>query len=127
MQGLLYLLTGIWPILHMTSFMAVTGPKTDLWLVKTMGAVLAATGIVMLRSLKLRRIPKSVALLGFTISAVLFFADVHYTSTGTISNIYLFDAFLEMIFAAGWAYYFSLAERTDFAHIEENLPAMSNR
>jgi hypothetical protein len=30
-QGVYFLLTGVWPIVHLPSFLAVTGPKTDLW------------------------------------------------------------------------------------------------
>lgn len=29
-QGTFYLATGIWPLVHIESFVAVTGPKTDL-------------------------------------------------------------------------------------------------
>jgi hypothetical protein len=29
-HGGFYLLTGVWPLVHMPSFLAVTGPKTDL-------------------------------------------------------------------------------------------------
>lgn len=107
-QGLVNLVTGLWPVFHIGSFMMVTGPKTDLWLVKTMGAVLAATGFVMLRSLKLKDVPFSIAFLGLSLSAVLFAADVHYASTGTISQIYLLDALMELIFAAGWGFFFIL-------------------
>jgi hypothetical protein len=32
-QGLYYLLSGLWPLLHLDSFIAITGPKTDLWMV----------------------------------------------------------------------------------------------
>ena len=34
-----FVVTGVWPIVHMRSFLAVTGPKTDLWLVKTIGVL----------------------------------------------------------------------------------------
>ena len=30
-QGVYYALTGIWPVVHIGSFMKVTGPKRDLW------------------------------------------------------------------------------------------------
>ena len=40
-QGAYFLATGIWPLLHLASFMRVTGPKTDRWLVKTVGALVA--------------------------------------------------------------------------------------
>jgi len=43
-QGLFYLTSGIWPLLDMPSFEAVTGRKTDKWLVKTVGLLVAVSG-----------------------------------------------------------------------------------
>jgi hypothetical protein len=39
-----YVWTGVWPIVHMRSFLAVTGPKVDLWLVRTVGLLVTAVG-----------------------------------------------------------------------------------
>ena len=47
-QGLYYVLSGLWPLAHMRSFTAVTGPKTDLWLVKTAGLLIASIGASLL-------------------------------------------------------------------------------
>jgi hypothetical protein len=38
LQALYYLATGLWPLVHLPSFEAVTGPKTDDWLVHMVGA-----------------------------------------------------------------------------------------
>src|SRR3954470_3170999 len=43
-QGLYFTLTGIWPILHLRSFEAITGRKRDRWLVKTVGGLIAVVG-----------------------------------------------------------------------------------
>jgi hypothetical protein len=43
-QAAYYCLTGIWPLLHLASFEAVTGPKTDDWLVKMVGLLAAVIG-----------------------------------------------------------------------------------
>ena len=40
-QAVYYILTGVWPLVHIRSFMAVTGPKTDLWLARTTGAAIS--------------------------------------------------------------------------------------
>jgi hypothetical protein len=40
-QGIYFFVFGIWPILSMSTFLKITGPKTDLWLVKTVGLILA--------------------------------------------------------------------------------------
>src|SRR5689334_22911224 len=47
-QGLYFLATGVWPLFHIESFLAVTGPKTDLWLVQTVAALLVVAGGVLL-------------------------------------------------------------------------------
>lgn len=48
-QALLYLATGLWPVIHLRSFLSVTGPKTDLWLVESFGLLIAAFGLVLHR------------------------------------------------------------------------------
>jgi hypothetical protein len=42
-QGIFYLLTGIWPLVSTNTFQKVTGPKQDLWLVRTAGVWIAKT------------------------------------------------------------------------------------
>lgn len=44
LQGLFYLATGVWPLIHIDSFLAVTGSKTDLWLVYTVGLLVSVVG-----------------------------------------------------------------------------------
>src|SRR5260370_35548482 len=43
-QGIYYVLAGLWPWIHLTSFLAVTGDKADLWLGQTVGALIVAIG-----------------------------------------------------------------------------------
>jgi hypothetical protein len=38
-------LGGLWPLVHLSSFEAVLGPKTDRWLVKTVCGLLIANGL----------------------------------------------------------------------------------
>ena len=49
-QGAYYVGSGLWPVLHMRSFEALTGPKTDRWLVRSYGVLTAAIGVVLLAS-----------------------------------------------------------------------------
>ena len=44
-QTLYYFITGIWPVADITSFMEVTGSKTDIWLVKTVAVLLFAISV----------------------------------------------------------------------------------
>lgn len=62
-QGLFYLITGIWPLLSINSFQKVTGPKFDLWLVKTVGALVTVIGSVLTLAGIRRHIPREIKLL----------------------------------------------------------------
>src|SRR4051812_33045349 len=46
-QALFYAATGVWSLLGIRSFQKVTGPKTDVWLVKTVGALVTVIGGVL--------------------------------------------------------------------------------
>ena len=105
-QGWYTLLTALWGILDIDSFMAVTGPKTDIWLVKTVSVVLAAVGICLISHRYVSSHAVPAILLGFFCSAGLGFIDVYYYAAGVISWVYLLDAFAEGLFAAFWVFLF---------------------
>jgi hypothetical protein len=102
-QGAYYLATGVWPLLHMRSFLAVTGPKTDLWLVKTVGALVGVIGVALLEAGRRGRVSRETALLAGGSAATLAAVDVVYVSRGRIPPVYLLDALPEMALAAAWA------------------------
>jgi hypothetical protein len=102
-QGLYYLVTGVWPLLSMRSFEAVTGAKTDRWLVKTVGVLVGVIGGVLMLSGRRRRVPLEPTLLATGSAAGLAAIDTIYASTGRISKIYLLDALAEVALLAGWA------------------------
>src|SRR3954451_22462608 len=88
-QGVYFAATGIWPIVDMRSFEAVTGPKVDKWLVRTVGLLVAAV-CGALRSGRARRaVPPEIAGLAIGQAAGLGRIDVIYASRGRISKIYL--------------------------------------
>jgi hypothetical protein len=101
-QGLFYVITGIWPIVHIDSFLFVTGPKHDLWLVQTVGALLAGIGIVMLLSTTEDRLGLTCKRLAIAIASVLAGADLLFAVRGIVSPVYLLDALVELLFLMGW-------------------------
>jgi hypothetical protein len=103
-QGAYYVLTGVWSLLHIDSFMAVTGPKTDIWLVKTVGVLVLVIGAVYLLAGRRRRFTPEVVLLGVGAALALGLVEVVYVSAGRISSIYLLDALAEAVFIAGWVF-----------------------
>ncbi|HET9496054.1 MAG TPA: hypothetical protein VFR15_17640 [Chloroflexia bacterium] len=102
-QAGFYVGTGVWPIFDMRTFQAVTGPKTDHWLVKTVGACVAVVGGVVGLAASRSRITPEIALLGAGTAAALTGIDLVYVAKGRISKIYLLDAAAETALIAMWA------------------------
>ncbi|MBN9164817.1 MAG: hypothetical protein BGO98_41560 [Myxococcales bacterium 68-20] len=101
-QGAWYVLAGLWPILHMPSFVAVTGPKREGWLVKTVGVLIVVTGTALLVGARAKEW-KTVSVLGAGAAASLGGISFIYASKRRISPIYLLDALSELAITAVWA------------------------
>jgi hypothetical protein len=101
-QGLYFLITGIWPLLSMKTFLLITGPKTDLWLVKTVGLILAVIGAVLLYAQMTGTINMPVILLAIGSALALALIEIIYVSKRVISPIYLADAVAEFILISWW-------------------------
>jgi hypothetical protein len=95
LQGIYYVATGLWPILNMSSFEAVTGPKRDKWLVKTVGALITAIGSTLLFSAAREPESETARNLGISSALALIGVDSNYSARGTIPKIYLMDAAVE--------------------------------
>jgi hypothetical protein len=100
-HGLCNVLGGAWPLLHMRSFEAVLGPKTDRWLVRTVAGLLVANGVVQLRATGPAEVHQA-ARIGIGTAAVLLLADLRYAVPGRISRMYLLDAVAEAGWIAAW-------------------------
>jgi hypothetical protein len=100
-QGAFFVATGLWPIVHLRSFEAVTGPKREGWLVKTVGALIAVVGGTLLAAGLRRRVTPELMQLAAGSSASLAAVDVIY-SPQRISPVYLLDAVVEGALVAGW-------------------------
>ena len=110
MQGLFYLLTGLWPLIDIASFQRVTGPKTDLWLVKTVGVLVTVIGVVLLMAARRHRVSRELVLLAGGSALGLAAIDLIYSLSGRISPIYLADAAVEIGLALLWAVAWRRAE-----------------
>src|SRR3954468_1606822 len=83
-QGLFYLATGLWPLVHIESFLAVTGPKTDLWLVYTVGVLIAVVGLVLLSAARAGRLTRDLVLLAAGCALALAGIDVVFVAREVI-------------------------------------------
>ena len=101
-QGLYYFITGLWSLLSMRTFEKVTGPKTDHWLVKTIGLMLVVIGLALITGGVRKTITPEMAILGVGTAGALLGIDVFYVSIKKIPRIYLLDAVAELILIVGW-------------------------
>lgn len=98
-QGLFYMATGLWPIVSMSSFQRVSGPKTDLWLVKTVGILISVIGAVLVRASQRKEHAPEVSLLAIGSAVGLAGIDTIYVAKKRIWPIYLLDAVVEIALA----------------------------
>jgi hypothetical protein len=103
-EGLYSLVTAVWPIVHIDSFMEVTGPKTDVWLVKTVSVLILAIAVFLLLQLRYASPVIPVAVLALIMSAGLIVIDFYYPSINRISDVYMADGVIQVIFVCAWLY-----------------------
>jgi len=101
-QGIYFFITGVWPIISMKTFLLITGPKTDLWLVKTVGLILAVIGAVLLYAQLTGTVNPPVIFLAVGSAAALALIEFIYVIKRVISPVYLGDAFAEVILIGWW-------------------------
>ena len=119
-----FIVTGLWSLLGIKSFQKITGPKTDIWLVKTVGVLVIAIGAALGMAGVRRNASAEIPVLGAGSAAALGAIDVVYVARGRISPIYLLDAVAEAgiigMWALGWK---SRESRTTAASSDGTLPA----
>lgn len=101
-QGVYFFITGVWPLLHIESFIWLSGPKYDIWLVKTVGILLGLIGLHMFVAGYCRRLYPETFLIAAGSAAALATVDIYYVSIGRIWTVYLLDAVVEIIFVILW-------------------------
>jgi len=99
-QAIYYLVTGIWPILSMASFEAVSGPKTDDWLVRMVALLVVVIGATLWAAVRRRAWTREIQLLAVGSAVAFAVIDLRYALGGRISPIYLADAGLELAIVA---------------------------
>ncbi|HJZ93314.1 MAG TPA: hypothetical protein VKE40_20730 [Gemmataceae bacterium] len=101
-QGAYYFLTGIWPLFGIDSFQAMTGPKFDLWLVYTVGSLVAVIGATLVWAAARGRITAETAVLAVGSAVALGLIDVIFVARGVISWVYLLDAAAQTALVGWW-------------------------
>lgn len=101
-QGFYYLITGIWPIIHMDSFLKVTGPKTDLWLVKTIGALIIVISSGLIYAGITNQFNPPIILIAIASTVGFIVVELVYVFKHVISPIYAADAVAQFGLLVWW-------------------------
>ena len=116
-QSLYYLITGVWPLVSIRTFQAVTGPKTDHlptgreadhWLVMTVGVLVTAIAFTLLVAAWRKSNAVEAPVLAIGSALALTSIDVIYVTRRVIGPVYLIDAAIELVLIAAWALVLSL-------------------
>jgi hypothetical protein len=102
-QGIYFLITGAWSLVHIGSFQKVTGRKTDLWLVKAIGSLIMSIGLGLIYSGITYELSPGLIIIAMASSYCLLIIDLAYVLKRVISPVYLGDAVVEFGLVAGWA------------------------
>jgi hypothetical protein len=103
-HGVVNLVGGAWPLVHLRSFEMVFGPKSDRWLVKTVGGLLIVNGLTQLAASSAADGVRHARRLGVGTAAVLAAIDLIYVPARRISKMYLFDAAVEVGWILAWCW-----------------------
>ncbi|MEJ7569638.1 MAG: hypothetical protein WKF41_15405 [Gaiellaceae bacterium] len=103
LQAGYYLATGIWPVLHRSSFEAVTGRKHDYWLVRTVGLLAASIGLGLYAGSR-EGSEVSADLRATAIASSVGFAGIDLVEVirRRISAVYLLDLSAQIALLAAW-------------------------
>jgi hypothetical protein len=119
-QGSYFLLTGLWPLISIRSFIWVTGQKTDHlptgleadhWLVMTAGVLITAVGAALVVSAYKGRHSVEIVTLAICASLGLAAIDLIYVTRGVIDKIYLADALVQAILIGLWGVAFAIERK----------------
>jgi hypothetical protein len=99
-QSAYYGVTGVWPLISPNTFQAITGPKSEMWLVKTFGVLITVLGLGLGRSAARGRVDPDLRGVAAGAAGALAAADVWYVLRGRIRVTYLGDAAAQLALLA---------------------------
>ncbi|CAA9514879.1 MAG: hypothetical protein AVDCRST_MAG85-2553 [uncultured Solirubrobacteraceae bacterium] len=102
-QGVYYAATGVAPFVSRRAFEAVTGPKSEWWLVQTVGVVVTAVGGGLISAAANERDTPEIVAIAAGTAVGLGAIDVFYAAKGRIARSYFADAAIEAAFLAALA------------------------
>lgn len=102
-QAAYLLVGGLWPLSHMASFVAVTGPKADLWLVRTVAGLLVVIGGTLAGQVVVGGVPRTAWNIAAGASLVLGLVSIVSAAAGRIWPVYFLDGAIHLGLVLAWA------------------------
>jgi hypothetical protein len=101
-QGVEYMVAGMWALVHVESFQKVTGPKRDVWLVHVVGALVTVIGAVIASGALRRKMSPEVPMIGAGSALALGAVETWYGLKRRISILYVIDGVFQAAFVLAW-------------------------
>jgi hypothetical protein len=96
-QGVYYLITAVWPLLHLQSFTAVVGPKPDLFQFYTTTLLILVISVTLLLSVGKE---KSLSTIFLALASPIAFIVIEIVWIHSLRQIFLLDIALEVVILA---------------------------
>lgn len=104
-QGAYFVGTGLWPLVHFSSFAFFTGVDGPAWSFRAIGLLIACIGVALLVSGRKSDFGATARALGATSAFALAAIDAQLIGEGVIGRLNLLDVLLQLGFAAAWAFF----------------------
>lgn len=96
-MGLYYIVTGLWPLVHVDSFVYVVGPKPDRFQLDVTASLIVVIGVILLLGGVQRRPQSGIVLLGILAASALAVMALAYAPI--LRNVFWLDVAVELAFA----------------------------
>jgi len=111
-QAAYFFVTAVWPLIDITSFLAVTGYKREVWLVKTVGVLLLPYCLILLHLAfsDKKNFIMAIAIILCCLSLAI--VEIYYYFKGVIKWVYCIDGGLQLVFMSYWILHIILKKRS---------------
>jgi Na+/melibiose symporter-like transporter len=101
-QGVYYVILGLWPWLHPESYLWAAGSDLDIGLLQTLGLTLAVIGVSLAVAAARREESWAIHCLALGSIAALLFSNILFLFRDRFAVLYVLDAVLQVILGALW-------------------------
>lgn len=102
LHGIYLMITALWALLFLNSFVKITGIKTDIWLVKTIAILLLPYSLLfMWKSTHTPKLPV-VNVVAVMLCMGLTTINAYYYAEGVLGTFYMIDAWIEIFLSVWW-------------------------